>query len=129
MDYYEQHFKYIPSCTHTCMCMKFKNFEYLNPILMMKIFTKLDLNLCMEEFLIIQNNLCDKFITLIAKTQIYMWIDGKRILSIHFLWELIIQLQVEIVIPEQYILKPNVLKIQEQLFYTQLKFPVFENMQ
>ena len=111
------------------MCMKFKIVEYLNPILMMKIFTKLDLNLCMEEFLIILKNLCDKFITLIAKTQIYMWIDGKRILSIHFLWELIIQLQVEIVIPEQYILKPNVLKIQEQLFYTQLKFPVFENMQ
>ena len=46
--HYEQHFKSTTSCTDLNIYMEFKEVKQINPIGLMKIFTKPDCNICTE---------------------------------------------------------------------------------
>ena len=60
------------SCTDLRKCMTFKEVKQLNPIGVMKILTKPNCNLCMQERLMILKMLRDKLVTLMNKnSEIY----------------------------------------------------------
>ena len=63
--HFEQHFNTTTSHTYIRKYMTFIKVKQPNLIAAMKIFTKLNCNLCMEERLTILKNICDKRVTVI----------------------------------------------------------------
>ena len=70
--HFVQHFINTTSHTDLRKCMIFKILKQLNPIGAMKIFTKPNCNLCMQERLTILKKICDKCVTVTNKnSEIY----------------------------------------------------------
>ena len=65
--HFVQHFNNTTSRTHLRKCMTFKVVNQLNPIGAIKIFTKPNCNLCIQERLMILNKLSDKRVTVMNK--------------------------------------------------------------
>ena len=65
--HFNQHFNTTKPRTYLCKYMEFKLVKQLNLIGAMKIFTKLNCNLCMEESLMILKTLRDKRVTVMNK--------------------------------------------------------------
>ena len=65
--HFEQHFNTTTPRTDLCKYMTFKVVKQLNPIGAMKKFTKPNCNLCMDERLIILENIRDKRVTIMNK--------------------------------------------------------------
>ena len=63
-----QHFNDTTSRTYLRKCMRFKVIKQLNPIGAMKIFTKHNCNLCMQERLTILKMLREKYVTVMNKS-------------------------------------------------------------
>ena len=61
--HFVQHFNNTTSRTDIRKCMTFKEIKQLNPIGVMKIFTKSDCNICMQERLTILKKIGDKRVT------------------------------------------------------------------
>ena len=61
--HFVHHFNNTTSRTDLRKCMTFKEINQLNPIGAMKIFTKPNCNLCMQERLTIMKELCEKRVT------------------------------------------------------------------
>ena len=67
-----QHFNYTTSRTDLRKFMTFKVIKQINPIGVMKTFTKPNCNLCMQERLTILKMMCDKRVTVMNKnSEIY----------------------------------------------------------